>query len=302
MKLEPFKDTDFIAFVSLLNDLATEFGGQATDEAAQLEYESFIGRDLSKQRVVVRHPEDAAQLIAYADYFVTEDGADANLSMGLLKNWWGQTLENELFNWLVSQVKPKGVKTLNMYAPGQAKRLRGFLEAQGFEAAGAYRMLVLESFTKPPNFTLPDSYTLTNYQETPDDALFIKASQLSFSDLWGHSAATKDAWEMLLEFYEPNNLYLLLHKGAPAGIFKVRVIENEGFVDSPGLAPEHRSAELYRALTLAGLDYIAPHKVERVWLETWGEPEEVIEIYEAIGFKEDVVELGFRRSFPISKP
>ena len=100
---------------------------------------------------------------------------------------------------------------------------------------------------------------------------------------------------MLLEFYEPNNLYLLLHKGAPADIFKVRAIENEGFVDSPGLAPENRSAELYRALTLAGLDYIAPHKVERVWLETWGEPAETITVYQSLGFELDSLEIGYRR-------
>lgn len=294
MSPKPYKDTDFIAFVSLLNDLAADFDGQATDEAAQLEYESFIGRDLTKQRVVIRHPEDPSQLIAYADFFVPHDSAEANLALGVRAHVRGR--EPSLYDWLASQVKSLNVNTLNMYAPGKARGLRAFLETQGFEEAGAYRMLVLEPFNKPESSALPDGYTLTTYANTPDDALFISASDLSFSDLWGHTPATKEAWEMLLEFYEPENLYLLLYEGSPAGIFKLRVSDNEGFIDSPGLAPGHRSADLYRALTLAGLDHLAPHTIERVWLETWGEPEETVNVYKGLGFKVDTLEIGYKHT------
>ena len=62
MRLEPYQETDFIAFVELLNALAAELGGQTTDEAAQLEYETWLKRDLSQNRVVVRDPENPATL------------------------------------------------------------------------------------------------------------------------------------------------------------------------------------------------------------------------------------------------
>lgn len=292
MNLELYQDTDFIAFVELLNALATELGGQATDEAAQLEYESWIKRDLSKQRVIIRNSEEPSQLVGYADFFVVEASAEANLALGVLEDWRG--LEHDLLNWLVLQVQPLDVKALNMYAPGKAADLQRFLEAQGFKQTGAYRLLMLEPVTQPRDFTLPAGYTLTTFAATPDSSLFIEASNRSFADLWGHTPATERAWQNNLDHYEPQDLYLLLYGDAPAGLFKVRVTENVGYVDSPGLAPEHRSTELYGALALAGLHHINPYSLDRVLLETWGEPEETIRAYEALGFGVDVMELGYQ--------
>ena len=160
MKLEPYQETDFTAFVKLLNALATELGGQATDEAAQLEYETWLKRDLGKQRVVVRDPEDPSQLIGYANFFTFKEKEEANLALGVRDKAWGRGLELELLNWLVSQVQPLGMRFLNTYAPGQAANLQSFLEAQGFERAGAYRLLVLEPFSRPQTFALPSGYRL----------------------------------------------------------------------------------------------------------------------------------------------
>ena len=88
---------------------------------------------------------------------------------------------------------------------------------------------------------------------------------------------------------------MLLFKDGPVGCFRVRVMKDEGYIDSPGLAPEHRSAELYRTLALAGLQHLAAEEVRRVLLETWGEPEETIAAYKSLGFELDVVELGYQR-------
>lgn len=60
-------------------DTDTELGGRATNEAAQLEYETWLDRDPNKSRVVVCNPENSATLVAYADLSVTEK-AEADLS------------------------------------------------------------------------------------------------------------------------------------------------------------------------------------------------------------------------------
>ena len=294
MKLEPYQDSDFTAFVELLNAVAAELGGQATDEAAQLEYEGWLKRDLSKQRVIIRDPEDPSRLVGYADFFIVEDSAEANLALGVLSDFWGQGREHDLLNWLISQVELLNVKVLNLYAPGKASDLQLFVEAQGFEQKGAYRLLVLEPVSRP-QFALPTGYRLETLATIDDTAPFIEASRRSFADLWGHGVAKEEIWQTVRELYGPRNLYLLLFKDAPVGCFRVRVMEDEGYIDSPGLAPEHRSAELYRTLTLAGLQRLAAEGVKRVSVETWGEPEETIDAYESLGFELDAVELGYQR-------
>ena len=301
MNLEPYQDTDFTAFVELLNALAAELGGQATDEAAQLEYEGWLNRDLSQSRVVVRDPENPATLLAYADLFITEK-AEANLAFGVHPDGRDGSLEPKLLEWLTSRSRALSANTQNVLTPASDGRTVAFLEKNGFAVAGAYQKMVLEPLTsksldkEPP---LPAGYTLKSYRDAEDDQLFITAMNKSFSDLWGHGMATEAVWQQILELSDPEHFFVLMTEGEAVGFLSISLANHEtttGKLDSPGLAPERRSPDLYRALALEGLKRLAAKGVQKVTLECWGESKETVEAYEALGFASVAVELGYRRS------
>ena len=296
---ESYKETDFTAFVKLLNALAAELGGQVTNEAAQLEYESWLHRDLTGQRVVVRDPQDPPRLLAYADFWTISARGEANFALGVLREAWGRGLEETLLGWLVTQVKPLGMKKANMFAPGNAKALQAFLEERGFVEAGAYRQLVLEPLPHLQEVAFPEGYTLHAYAELDDAILFQEAARRSFADLWGHTASEEGheqeaAWRGVLEHYDPQHLYVLLHEGSAAGCLRFRRNGEEGYLDSPGLAPEHRRPDLYRALALTGVQGLGSAGAKRVVMDGWGEPDEAVRSYEALGFEQTVLELGYQ--------
>ena len=300
MKLEPYQETDFTAFVELLNALAAELGGQATDEAAQLEYEGWLNRDLSQSRVVVRDPANPTVLLAYADLFITKK-AEANLAFGVHPDGRDGSLEPKLLEWLTSRSRALNAIAQNVLVPASDERTVAFLEKNGFAVAGAYRKMTFSPLTSealaktPP---LPAGYTLKNYRDAGDDQLFIAAMNRSFSDLWGHGVATEAVWQQILELSNPEHFFVLLAEDEAVGFLSISVTDNDaaaGKLDSPGLAPEHRSPDLYRALALEGLKLLAAKGVERVTLECWGESRETVEAYGALGFASVAVELGYQR-------
>ena len=300
MRLEPYQETDFIAFVELLNALAAELGGQTTDEAAQLEYEAWLNRDLRQNRVVVRNPANPATLIAYADLFVTEK-AEANLALGVHPDWRESGLEFKLLEWLTRRSRALSANAQNVLVPASEEQTGAFLEKNGFAVAGAYQKMVLEPLTSKSldkARPLPASYTLKSYHNAGDDQLFIAAMNRSFSDLWGHGVATEAVWQQILELSDPEHFFVLLAEDEAVGFLNISVTDGDttaGKLDSPGIAPEHRSPDLYRALALEGLQRLVAKGVERVTLECWGESKETVEAYEALGFTSVTVELGYQR-------
>ncbi len=301
MKLEPYQETDFVAFVELLNTIAAERGGQTTDEAAQLEYETWLNRDLSESRVVVRDPENPATLLAYADLFVTEK-AEANLALGVHPTWRSRGLETKLLEWLTQRSRALSANAQNVLTPASDERTVVLLEKNGFEVAGVYQKMLLEPLTSKSldkARPLPAGYTLKSYRDAGDDQLFITAMNRSFGDLWGHGVATEAVWQQILELSDPEHFFVLLAEDEAVGFLNISVTDDDavaGRLDSPGLAPEHRSPDLYRALALEGLKLLAAKGVERVTLECWGESKETVEAYEALGFTSVAVELGYQRS------
>ncbi len=300
VRLDPYQERDFSAFVHLLN-AASHPGTPATSEAAQLEYESWLNRDLSQTRAVIRHPDDPGQLIAYADLFtrtVRAGEREANLSLGVRPTWQDGDLETELLEWLMQRANDLGADTLNIYTPAPARILRNHLELRGFEVVGAYHKLTLEHFPTDLPTTLPAGYTLRSHQAVNNDELFIRIMNRAYSDLWGHSLATPEVWAHIVETYTPENLFLLFSSDEAIGCTGFRLIEGEtssGSLDGPGLVPEYRTAELYSMVAAWGLKNLAKKRAKPVTLETWGEADETISAYQHLGFKIVFTELGYQK-------
>ncbi len=59
----------------------------------------------------------------------------------------------------------------------------------------------------------------------------------------------------------------------------------EGYIDEPGIMPEHRSKGLSRPLVLVALGWLQAQGRKVNTLDSWGEDEQTIAIYRSIGFE-----------------
>ena len=57
-----------------------------------------------------------------------------------------------------------------------------------------------------------------------------------------------------------------------------------GYIDAPGVVPQHRRLDLYRALVLTGIRWLRSQGYALVEMESWGDKLEVLKMYRELGF------------------
>ena len=59
-----------------------------------------------------------------------------------------------------------------------------------------------------------------------------------------------------------------------------------GYIDAPGVVPQHRRLDLYRALVLTGISWLRSKGQVLIEMESWGDKLEVLKMYRELGFKD----------------
>jgi ribosomal protein S18 acetylase RimI-like enzyme len=62
--------------------------------------------------------------------------------------------------------------------------------------------------------------------------------------------------------------------------------EPTGYIDAPGVVPQHRRLDLYRALVLTGIKWLRMQGQTLIEMESWGDKLEVLKMYRELGFKD----------------
>jgi ribosomal protein S18 acetylase RimI-like enzyme len=57
-----------------------------------------------------------------------------------------------------------------------------------------------------------------------------------------------------------------------------------GYIDAPGVVPQHRRLDLYRALVLTGIRWLYDQRQVIIEMESWGDKQEVLKMYRELGF------------------
>ena len=57
-----------------------------------------------------------------------------------------------------------------------------------------------------------------------------------------------------------------------------------GYIDAPGIVPQHRRLDLYRALVLTGIRWLHDQGLSIIEMESWGDKLEVLKMYRELGF------------------
>jgi ribosomal protein S18 acetylase RimI-like enzyme len=93
--------------------------------------------------------------------------------------------------------------------------------------------------------------------------------------------------------FNQQGLFLVFsEKGRVIGISRVepsseRTQKNgvpTGYIDAPGIVPQHRRLDLYRALVLTGIRWLHEQGQSLIEMESWGDKLEVLKMYRELGF------------------
>jgi mycothiol synthase len=287
-------ERDFPALVNLINAIeAVDQSGEATTEDQQRAQIAWPGRDLAQDRCVVLHPDDPQLFLGFSDSWKSPTTPTADMYVGVHPAWRRRGLGSDLLQRALMRARAQGAADVAIYAEASNHASQMFLHRHGFTRIGAFAALQM---TLPPVLEAPQwpiGYTLYHFSEKADIASLVAVLNQSYGDLFGHKLTNETTIQRWLDAEASQNILLLAdERQAVVGICRVRPTRIEedgreapiGYLDAPGLVPNHRHIGLYRSLVLAGIALLRVRGHTAIVLESWGDNEGVIDAYCELGF------------------
>jgi phosphinothricin acetyltransferase len=259
------------------------------------EQSNAIGHDALNDRWIVVTPDDPSAVIGSA--FVKSAPATqiAEANIVIHPDWRHQGFGSAMLSKVIERARQLESTAIEIYASVRHSDATDFLQKRGFAARGAYTELRLSEGIKLPPVIWPYGYSMRSYSETQDISILAQAMNLSYIPLWGHREVSKDEMASWFPAFDQQGIFLVYsEKGRVVGISRVepspeRSLRNglpTGWIDAPGVVPQHRRLDLYRALVLTGISWLRDHGQFWIEMESWGDKLEVLKMYRELGFKD----------------
>jgi ribosomal protein S18 acetylase RimI-like enzyme len=146
------------------------------------------------------------------------------------------------------------------------------------------------------------------YSEVQDISILTQAMNLCYIPLWGHHEVSENEMDSWLPKFNQQGLFLVFsEKGRVVGISRVepspeRTQKNgipTGYIDAPGIVPQHRRLDLFRALVLTGIRWLHEQGQALVEMESWGDKLEVLNMYRELGFQDLRQMVCYQKELPV---
>jgi mycothiol synthase len=292
----PETSQDFHLLVRLLQAVENQDqDGEDVSEAALLATLKWRGHDPQKDRWLAFHPGRLDEAIGYAIIF-TQSPQRAVLHVAVHPDWRRRGLGRDLLQRGLERARQLGVRqTLSNTNAGNAASV-AFLQCQGFQPAGVSWSLHLPAGQPLAEPERPAGYAVWRYVETPDLALLANLLNRCYADRWGHAENTLGAVDEArlarsLEYWRPEDLFIAFTPDSLAvGVCQNRPASTpaeDHLLGAPGIDPAYRSPELYRLLALTAAHWLRRYGPQAIRLESYGDEEQVIAIYQELGFSLD---------------
>lgn len=276
------------AAVAAVDQDGVEFSEQALQ--AQLK---LTGHDPSKDRWVIDDPSDPGSLVASALIRLPpgEKIADANILVH--PDWRHRGIGSSLLPKIVERAAQLNAASIQFYVNARHPAALDYAHKHGFVSQGAYTELRLNENVRLPPVIWPYGYTMRTYSDVQDISILTEAMNLSYIPLWGHHEVSESEMSSWLPGFNQQGLFLVFsEKGRVVGISRVepspeRTQKNgrpTGYIDAPGIVPQHRRLDLYRALVLTGINWLYQKGQAVIEMESWGDKLEVLKMYRELGF------------------
>ncbi len=269
--------------------------GNVISEQALRDQLGSPGHDPLRDRWVVESPDEPSKLIGSALVKVIPETHLTEGNIAVHPGWRHQGVGSALLIRVMDHARVLDSTALLIYASAGHPDAAGFLQKRGFIAQGAYTELRLTEGIRLPPVIWPFGYTMRPYGEIGDVSLLTEVLNLAYIPLWGHHAISQEEITSWLTELNPDGIFLVFsEKGRGVGISRVdhspeRSLKNglpTGYIDAPGIVPQHRRLDLYRALVLTGIAWLHQQGQALVEMESWGDKLEVLKMYRELGFKD----------------
>jgi mycothiol synthase len=289
-------DQDIPAILSLYSAVeAADQQGMDISEAALRAHLAQPGHDPLKDRWLVVSPDDPQALVASALVHFAPNNTRADANIIVHPSWRRQGIGSMLLSRIMLRAQALGAHSIQIYASTSLPAASVFLQARAFLAQGAYTELRLSADPRLPPVIWPYGYTMRTYAEVGNLSTLTEAMNLSYIPLWGHHEVTEQQMSTWLPDFNQQGLFLVFsEKGRVVGISRTepspeRTLKNgipTGYIDAPGVVPQHRRLDLYRALVLTGINWLRGQGQKIIEMESWGDKLEVLKMYRQLGFED----------------
>lgn len=299
-KVRPFRiDTDVPPLLHLLAEAEAVDKGELLSKEQLHIYLSVPSHNPATDRWVVEHPDDADVLIAHAAVNLPsqmDDRRVADATLVVHPQWRRRGFGRTLFSHIEGRLEQATqVEELRFYLDPRHEGAVAFAAARRLEPKPADTYTKMHAFladvtTQP---VLPGGFTLRSYRDVDHLPTLVEALNRGFEGLYGHHRTTEADFAPHLAGLDWDGLFLLFApNGSVAGEVSTELLPDRternaaltGHMSSPGVVPERRSLELYRALLLSGVAYLKGRNAVRAELQSWGDAPETITLYTTLGF------------------
>lgn len=278
---------DLPAFVQLLQTVeASDQDGEDVREETVREQLALPGHDPARDRWVAFQLDAPASLLGWSFVWRAPSEPMATLSVAVHPAWRRRGIGEALLARATERARELEASMAGIYANARNKAATRFVLKHGFQLVSANTLLRIGGVAPLPEPAFPAGYVLRPYADIQDVTTLMRASNRCYAGLWGHHEISEAfAAEWVQRLRAKDIFVLFAPTGEVVGICRVeRFGEAVAYIDAPGLVPERRDVNLYGQLVLAAYAHVRRGNPAAVELESWGDAEETLAHYQALGF------------------
>jgi mycothiol synthase len=274
---------------------ATDHEGKEISEKVLLDQLDQPGHDPVHDRWVIDAPNSSSQLIASAHVSLPPGSLVAYANITVHPDWRRLGVGSILMSRLIERARNLDAKSIQVFVNSSHSDAPVFLKKHGFVSQGAYTELRLAEHLQIPPIVWPFGYTMRTYRDINDLSILTQAMNLSYIPLWGHHEVNESDMATWLPNFNLDGIFLVFsEKGRVVGISRTEPsVERSrkngvptGYINAPGIVPQHRRLDLFRALVLTGINWLRQQGYPLVEMESWGDKLEVLKMYRELGFND----------------
>lgn len=290
--ISPDLDLPRILSLRLAIEAADQEGIEISEQALRAQL-NLPGHDPLNDRWVIEAPDDPSSLVASALVSLSPGTRQVDANIFVHPDWRRQGLGGILLSRIIARARQLQSDSVQIYANARHITASAFLKKHGFVPLGAFTELRLAEDVRLPPVIWPFGYTMRTYAQVQDISLLTQAMNLSYILLWGHREVSEEEMSSWLPDFNQDGIFLVFsEKGRVIGISRTepspeRSCINKiptGYIDAPGIVPQHRRLDLYRALVLTGIRWLRDQGQSLVEMESRGDKQEVLKMYRELGF------------------
>lgn len=298
-------DGDVPLLVDLLAAVeAADLSGEDVGEETVRAHLALPGHDPSLDRWVAVMSGKRDVLVGWSFVWLVPGETLATLDVAVHPRWRRQGIGSILLGRAVERAGALGAERVGIYANERSAAGKQFALAHGFHHISSNTLLRVESGAALPAPSFPAGYIVRPYSEIDDPSTLLTAFDRCYEGQWGHHAVSPEVLAEWLPTLRTQPLLILLGPaGEVVGMCRAEHLhEAIPYVDAPGIVPECRAVGLYVPLLLAACAQMRGARPRAIDLESWGDTDQTLALYEGLGFAVVRRALAYERPLAVPAP